>query len=393
MAVPLTGKIIGFATQGAGGDDEARLRALLSKLPAQIYPFDKKKKWRNIGGLLKMISKEKPDLLIMEGTGLFGGIAVLLAKLFKKIPYVVSSGDSIAPFIQKKRPLLAPLFSLYEKRLYKRSIGFIGWTPYLVGRALSYGTTFGVTAAGWAPFELAEDEAQTARSRVRETFGIPEDAIVIGIVGSLSWNKRIGYCYGYELIRSIQKMVRDDLYVMIVGDGTGKAKLQELARGQKNIIFTGRVSREEVPAYLAAFDLASLPQSVDQVGSFRYTTKVSEYLAAGLPIVTGTIPMAYDLTEVGFYKMIGGTPWSDTYCNRLSVFLQTIDRAAIADKSSRIPRTLPLFNKETQVERITSFVQDILQSLADGNWRSEPQEAKVEDYGYRGVSANEYKEA
>ena len=51
-----------------------------------------------------------------------------------------------------------------------------------------------------------------------------------------------------------------------------------------------------MPNHLAAFDLASLPQSVDGVGSFRYTTKLSEYLAAGLPIVTGQIPAAYDLT-------------------------------------------------------------------------------------------------
>ena len=42
--------------------------------------------------------------------------------------------------------------------------------------------------------------------------------------------------------------------------------------------------------FLAAFDLASLPQSVDRVGSFRYSTKLSEYLAAGLPIVTSQIP-------------------------------------------------------------------------------------------------------
>ena len=55
------------------------------------------------------------------------------------------------------------------------------------------------------------------------------------------------------------------------------------------------MAAEEVVDYLAAFDLASLPQSVDRVGSFRYSTKLCEYLAVGLPIITGQIPAAYDL--------------------------------------------------------------------------------------------------
>jgi hypothetical protein len=52
------------------------------------------------------------------------------------------------------------------------------------------------------------------------------------------------------------------------------------------------VARDAVPDYLAAFDVASLPQSCDQIGAFRYTTKLPEYLAAKLPIVTGELPVA-----------------------------------------------------------------------------------------------------
>ena len=49
---------------------------------------------------------------------------------------------------------------------------------------------------------------------------------------------------------------------------------EELGR---TIILTGRVPREQVIDYLAAMDVGSLPQSVDGVGSFRYTIKLSEY--------------------------------------------------------------------------------------------------------------------
>jgi len=40
---------------------------------------------------------------------------------------------------------------------------------------------------------------------------------------------------------------------------------------------------------------------VDRTGGFRFTTKVSEYLDAGLPVVTSQIPMGYDLN--------GGWAW------------------------------------------------------------------------------------
>ena len=60
-------------------------------------------------------------------------------------------------------------------------------------------------------------------------------------------------------------------------------------------------------------DVASLPQSVDGVGSFRYTTKLSEYLAARLPVVTGEIPLAFDLDDGWMWRLPGDAPWEERY--------------------------------------------------------------------------------
>jgi hypothetical protein len=49
--------------------------------------------------------------------------------------------------------------------------------------------------------------------------------------------------------------------------------------------------------------------SVDQVGSFRYTTKLSKYLAFGLPVITGQIPLAYDLDDGWIWRLAGDAPW------------------------------------------------------------------------------------
>src|SRR5204863_4201797 len=94
---------------------------------------------------------------------------------------------------------------------------------------------------------------------------------------------------------------------LLVGDGSGRARLEARAAGLPagRVVFTGRVPQDELPAYYSAMDVGSLPQSVDRVGSFRYTTKLSEYLAFRLPVVTGHIPLAYDLDGGWLWRLPG----------------------------------------------------------------------------------------
>ena len=297
QAAPLS--LLGFATQGSGEGDEARLRELTRNLPIQLIHFDRSARISTFRRVFDAIREHRPRLVIMEGSGIAGGFALLLGRLLFRVPYVVSSGDAIAPFLTSRIPLLKPAFLIYEHMLCRFAAGFIGWTPYLVGRALSFGAPRAMTAQGWSSFMLAPDARLQARARVRNKLGIPPDALVIGIVGALVWNARVGYCYGYELLNALKLVQRRDAVALIIGDGDGRPRLTAAAGAMlgSRLVLAGRIAREEVPEYLAAMDIASLPQSVDQVGSFRYTTKVSEYLAAGLPIVTGQIPLAYDLDD------------------------------------------------------------------------------------------------
>ena len=131
--------MLGFATQGSGGDDEARLRALLEPLNAEILPFDRRAKAAELPRRLGGLRTERPDLVVMEGTGGAGGLALLLGRLGYGIPYVVSSGDAVGPFVTAQSRLAGPVFGLYERWLCRLSAGFIGWSPYLTGRALTFG--------------------------------------------------------------------------------------------------------------------------------------------------------------------------------------------------------------------------------------------------------------
>lgn len=358
------GKIIAFATQGAGGDDEARLRALLERTDAEFFPFDARDKRGSFRRLLRALKDERPSLVVMEGTGLAGGLALIIGKKIYDIPYVVSSGDAVAPFIATRSPALAPLFGLYERTLYRYSSGFIGWTPYLVGRALTYGAPRAMTAAGWTPYPRSPDELREARARVRAALNIGESEIVIGLVGSLAWTSRFNYCYGLELVRAAVKSKRTELRVVIVGDGAGRERLADAAGEElgKRVLLVGRVERAAVPDYLAAMDAASLPQSVDGVGSFRYTTKLSEYLAAGAPIITGEIPLAYDLDSGWLWRLPGDAPWDARYIDALARWMETVTPEEIEAKRRLAPRSLLEFDRESQIERTAHFIQDLMET-------------------------------
>ncbi len=357
------GRVLCFATQGQGHIEDARILGLLEPLRPQTFAFDRTSKLGSVRGLIKAVRTERPELIVMEGTGTAGGVTLIAIDLLMGIPYIVSSGDAVGPYLHLHSRLVGMLGSLYERLLCRRCAGFIGWTPYLVGRALTFGAPRGMTAPGWTRGHASDG----ARKRIRAQLRISEDALVVGLVGTLHWNDHVGYAYGTELVRAVRQVKRRDVVVCIVGDGSGREHLERDAAEDLGgrVVLAGRVTPEEVPDYLAAFDVGSLSQSVDGVGSFRYTTKLSEYLAAELPIVTGEVPAAYDLDEGYMWRLPGESPWSETYVKALAQLLEELSVEAIAERrAALLQRKSEPFDRLAQQRRACAFVSDILAGIS-----------------------------
>ena len=363
-------RIVAAASQGTGSGDEDRLRAMLTHFNPEFINYSRAEKKKGFFRCFKRLRAGEFDLFVFEGTGFAVGIAAILARVFYNRKFVFSSGDAVGPFLSGRLPLGRPVFAFYERLLYRCCSGFIGWTPYLVGRALTLGATRAVSAPGWAPYELNRDDLQFARREIRLKLGIPPDAVVFGLVGSLSWANRHQYCYGSELVRAAKK-AKSAPYILIVGDGTGLPHLKALAGAAlgNTIFLPGRVERSEVPKYLAAMDVGSLPQSVDGVGNFRYTTKVSEYREVQLSFVTNEIPMAYDLDQGDIWRLPGSSPWSDEYLRAMADFMDKMTVSGIPFREqSSIPRNE--FDRPMQIRRVTAFIQDILDANRSSRSRS-----------------------
>lgn len=354
-----------FATQGAGGREEHRIVTLLENHSKEVFPYDRSCKIKMFWDLCSRIFRERPDLVIMEGSGSPGGLALILSRLLGRTHYVISSGDAIGPYLSQRYPLLGPIGHIYERILYRLCTGFIGWTPYLAGRAMTFGAPRTMTAAGFAPF-LPTPEL---RSKVRDKLHIDQKAFVFGIAGTLDWNPSVKYCYGLELVKASLLLKRDDIHILIIGDGSGRNHLENLLEGQskKHVTFTGQLPQNELPSYFAAMDFGSLPQSTNKVGSFRYTTKISEYISAGLPIITGRIPFAYDLDDGWIIRLAGKAPWDEVYINALADFMNHIDESELQHFKKAIPKKVPdIFDPVRQTKQVGSFVQEILADLGKG---------------------------
>ena len=352
-------EILCFATQGRGHIEDERVYGLLEALQPQVYDFDRSAKLRSALGLFRAARAKRPDLIVMEGTGTAGGLTLIAIDALLGVPYVVSSGDAVGPYLHLHSRLVGILGGAYERLLCRRAAGFVGWTPYLAGRAMTFGAPRAMTAAGWTRGHAGEGARATLRARL----GIAADALVIGLVGTLHWNDRVGYAYGAELVQAIRRVKRRDVVVCIVGDGSGMGRLEEMAGEDlgTRVVLAGRVAPEEVPDHLAVFDVGSLSQSVDGVGSFRYTTKLSEYLAAELPIITGEIPLSYDLDEGYLWRLPGDAPWSETYIRALSELLETLSAGEVRERTeaTRTRQGEP-FDRSAQQRRMTAFVSDII---------------------------------
>jgi glycosyl transferase family 1 len=356
-----------FATKGSGSNDALRMEMLLSRLDEKRgWEFDRRNKRRSFFRLLKQLRNEKPELLVMEGTGIAGGLLCMLGKLIWKVPYMFSSGDAVGPFVAAHKPWAGPFFAVYERLLCRLAAGFIGWTPYLCGRAMTLGCPRAVTAPGWPMGEETSSDLSSCRAHFRLEWGVPEDGLVVGLVGALEWNSHRNYCYGLELVRAVARLKRKDVVAVVVGGGSGLERLRAEA-GEllgSRILLPGPVALEEVMSYLMAFDVASLPQSTDAVGAFRYTTKLSEYAAAHLPVITSRIPMAYDLGGGWMWRLPGEGPWEEVYVAALTALLESMDPTLLEERRQAVPDLLVAFEREAQVQRVTHFIQDYFEELS-----------------------------
>jgi glycosyltransferase involved in cell wall biosynthesis len=350
------------------------MRRLTRDLDAECTFLDldrNRSRMDNIRDVWHTLKQRRWDLVYMESTGIAGGLPLIQAARRHSQRYVVSSGDPIGGFFRVVHGTVAGFaFEQYEKCLYRYSAGFIGWTPYLTGAALKLGAPRAVTVEGAVDTSIFSSRSTPERRVLKQRYGLNPDHMVAGVVGSLKWTPRQSYCYGLELARMLPYVQRDDLSVLIVGDGDGRARIEEAIPDawHDRVVFTGRVPEADVVDTLNAMDIGFITQTMDELGSFRLTTKLPEYLAAGLPVAMSPIPGFYDYAQEAGWSLPPHHPASDAFARALGSWIDTVTDREVAHRRKRardIARDV--FDYSVVRPRFASFISDVL----DENIRSE----------------------
>ena len=146
--------------------------------------------------------------------------------------------------------------------------------------------------------------------KARAELGIPEDVKLIGTLTD-------GHSFPY-LVKAF-KYVKDNLpeaRLLFVGAPSETQKKLISDSGLDQFFFaTGRCTDNELPVFLSAADIFSLPMENNLANLARFPHKIGDYLACGRPLVT---------TDVGDYPKL----------------LKHSDTAIVADSVTEFPNEL-----------------------------------------------------
>ena len=342
------------------------MRGLCRDLPAETVFHDANRQaGRRVASreIADLLAARRWDLVYLEGTGIAGGLPLIRAAR-RGQRFIVSSGDPVGGFFRVTRGTLPGwLFGQYERRLYRACAAFVGWTPYLTGAALQLGARRAITVEGGVDLTRFQPLPPEERARARARFGLPEGHLVCGVVGSLAWAPRQRYCYGLELVETLRRLGRRDVSVLIVGDGDGRARLEAAVpaglRGR--VVFTGRLPEAEVVAAMNALDVGFVTQSLDELGSYRLTAKLPEYLACGVPVAMSPIPGFYDYAQEAGWALPARHPASADFHAACAVWLDALRPEQIAGKARHARRiAAERFDYERLGAKFCAFVESLL---------------------------------
>jgi glycosyltransferase involved in cell wall biosynthesis len=224
---------------------------------------------------------------IYERYSLFSYAGIRLARAFG-VPHILEVNAPLAYEQEKMRGLeMKELACQTERRIMRGTDAVI-----VVSRRLQeFVASCGVPAAHIHILPNAVDPQRFATAdhgaAIRTQLQL-DGKRVIGFVGSLKpWHGTATLCKAFHALHATAPYT----HLLIIGDGPERETLEGYIRSNKlnnAVTFTGNVSYESIPEYIAAMDITVAPYNPSD--NFYYSPiKIFEYMIMGKPIVAGRI--------------------------------------------------------------------------------------------------------
>lgn len=246
-----------------------------------------------------LLSCRRADVIYASSPPLIPMLSAWLASRLWRRPLVLEVRDlwpaSGIELGALRHPLLRRAMGWTERFLYNRSERIVTLSPAMRDN---------IVERGWPP-----DKVITATYGIDPNFLRPDPAAGARIRTLMGWEGRHivmylgdhGHANHLEVIlRAAQRLrQRPDILLVLIGNGTEKARLRRLAQrqGLANVQFHGPVPKRQAVAYINSADLCLA--TLRDIPVFRTVipTKLVDYLACGKPVLIGIRGQAQAIVE------------------------------------------------------------------------------------------------
>jgi glycosyltransferase involved in cell wall biosynthesis len=232
-------------------------------------------------GLWSALNESKPQVILCGGYSYFASWEALLWARQHKVPFLLWSESNLQD--QRQRHVIVEFL---KKKFLRRCDGFVvpGRSACEYLKAHQVGDKSIFIAPNAVDNQLFASAAEAARKngpQHQNQIVLPPRYFVF--VGRLVREKGV-----YELLSAygrLDALLRQQVGLVIVGDGPCRGELQQLAEkiSPGSIAFCGFVHRDELGPYYALAETLILPTYTDTWGMV-----VNEAMACGLPVIVSS---------------------------------------------------------------------------------------------------------
>ncbi len=297
------------------------------------------------GRFLRALRASRPDVVYVLDVVVPAVAAALAARRLRRAALVVDTGDAVAALAAQvgRGPLGVLLSTALEHAALRSADALVVRSRYHAEWLAGAGLHAAVVPDGVDASAVAAASTAEAAGRLRRRLGLG-GVRVVGTLGSSVWNARLGTCYGYELPDVLAATAGRPVKALLVGGGTGIARVVEKARAlgvADRLVTVGPVPYDDLPPYLRLMDVAVSTQTDDLVGRVRTTGKLPLYLASGRYVLATSVGEAARVLPAEMLIDYAGSS-DPTYPGRLAARVGALmaqpGRLDVAPEMQRIAR-------------------------------------------------------
>jgi glycosyltransferase involved in cell wall biosynthesis len=206
--------------------------------------------------------------------------AGLVITMLRRKPLVYDAHEEYASMLHGSIPPAMERFLLFFEAQLLRGVDLL----ITVGEKLRAeferrGARRTVLVGNWKKLDDYRASLQTRR-QVRDELGVPQDALLVCYIASLTAERHIP-----ELLAALAR--RPEIHAVIGGNGSVAPEVREHAKTHPNVHFLGFVQHHRIPRYTIASDVVYYGFEVNHPNA-RYSApnKLFEALATGLPVIS-----------------------------------------------------------------------------------------------------------